>query len=101
MISASSSCLVQRQSLHRKQSLHRSCWLIPPQGWALTPLGHNARFVVATLKELRRSSFSVTTTQPFQGCDYTERDLIPRVAKAQPWAEIGQHLRCKQRTYRF
>src|SRR5258707_6516498 len=33
---------------------------------------------------------------PFQGCAFPPNDIRdPRVAKAQPWAEIGEHLRCK------
>src|SRR5258705_13736448 len=33
---------------------------------------------------------------PFQGCASPSNDIRdPRVAKARPWAEIGEHLRCK------
>jgi len=34
--------------------------------------------------------------QPSQGCAIPSNDIrVPRVAKAQPWAEIGEHLRCR------
>jgi hypothetical protein len=35
--------------------------------------------------------------QPCQGCAAAERVVFPRVAKAQPWAGIREHLRCKNR----
>src|SRR5258705_13583013 len=41
----------------------------------------------------------VRRAPPFQGCAFPSNDIRdPRVAKAQPWAEIGEHLRCREET---
>jgi len=53
------------------------------QPWGTRPLGGSA-----TLSGLRAPQHSLTR-------------LIPRVAKAQPWAEIREHLRCNAPTVGF
>jgi hypothetical protein len=45
----------------------------------------------ATLKGLRRLFRFQTATQPFQGCVFhLIGSVIPRVAKAQPWAKVSE-----------
>jgi hypothetical protein len=55
-----------------------------------------------TLKELLRIVFDLSSAaHPLSGLRRWQKNIrAPRVAKAQPWAEIGQHLRCKPESKR-
>src|SRR5207237_139014 len=76
------------------QSQRRRRSPISAPGFALEPWDSSLRLFAATLKGVVPHVSASHVMQPLQGCKFFKKVFDPRVAKAQRWAGIGEHLRC-------